>query len=233
MQKMAQKQDKDRMAGRLNDHMHVVVLPNGGPGLVRKMNIPFKAKHGKGGMSEQAVAGKREKEKDNTRKIRYVPKGQMVRHTRNLKRKFLGKDLMKYIRSRHFELRLARSRQELVKESIPPIKPTVWVKSRPGRPGYMKEDPRLKTAIRGMRHEIRVQVPMDESVNPDLGPFEKRPLGDYTLIQVDSDGSVEIDQDLDKEVVPNEVSMASKEPTVWRPVWRRTRVRPRGYTQTN
>lgn len=53
-------------------------------------------------MSEQDIAKKRQKEKEGSKKPRYVPKGQMVRHTRNLKRKYLGKEEMKYIRSRYF-----------------------------------------------------------------------------------------------------------------------------------
>ena len=199
------------MNGRLNQHMELVVLPNGGPGLVRRRDIPFRPKHGEEGMSEQDRAEKREREKKRTtaKKQRYVPEGQMVKHTRNLKRKYLGKEEMKYIRSRYFELRLSMARKELEKEAIPPIKPTVWIKSRPGKPGYMKEDPRLKRAIRAMRHTIRVQVPMDENINEGFGPFEKRPISDYPLIQVDSDDAKEIDQDPEKEITPKEVSLST------------------------
>ena len=85
------------MAGCLNQHMELVVLPNGGPGLVRKPDIPWKPKHGEEGMSEQDIAKKREREKERAtvKKPRYVPEEQMVRHTRNLKRKYLGKEEMK------------------------------------------------------------------------------------------------------------------------------------------
>ena len=105
---------------------------------------------------------------------------------------------------------MARARTELVKEAIPPIKPMVWIKGRPGKPGYMKEDPRLKRAIRAMKHTIRVQVPMDENINKDFGPFEKRPISDYPLIQINTDTSdVEIDQEPEKEITPKEVSLTT------------------------
>ena len=56
------KQDRERMAGRLNQQMKVIILPNGGPGLVRKENIPWKPVHGEEKMSEQDIAKKRRKE---------------------------------------------------------------------------------------------------------------------------------------------------------------------------
>ena len=71
------------MSGRLNQHMEVIILPNGGPGLKRKEGIPWKPIHGEEGMSEQDIAKKRQKEKVTIKKPRYVPDGQMVRHTRN------------------------------------------------------------------------------------------------------------------------------------------------------
>ena len=86
-------------------------------------------------VKRECLNKKRQKEKVTIKKPRYVPDGQMVRHTRNLKHKYLGKEEMKYIRSRYFQLRLSRARTELVKEAIPPIKQTVWIKARPGRPG--------------------------------------------------------------------------------------------------
>ena len=54
---------------------------------------------------------------------------------------------MKYVRSWYFQLRLAKERELLVKEAVPPLKPSVWIKNKNGRPGYIKEDPRLKRAI--------------------------------------------------------------------------------------
>ena len=72
----APKQDKERMANRLNTHMEVIILPNGGPGLVRKKGIDFKPVHGEEYMSEQDVDKKREKLKTKKRKERYIPPGQ-------------------------------------------------------------------------------------------------------------------------------------------------------------
>ena len=87
----------------------------------------------------------------------------------------------------------------------------VWIKSKNGRPGYMKEDPRLKRAITAMKHEIRVAIPMDENVNPEFGPFEKRKnITEYPLVQVNSDASdVELEQNPEEEVAPKEVSLST------------------------
>ena len=191
--------------------MEVIILPNGGPGLVRKKDIDFRAIHWEEYMSEQDVAKKRAKFKSKIRKERYVPPGQLVRHTRNIKRKYLGKELMKYVRSRYFQLRLAKARELLVKEAVPPLKPSVWIKSKNGRPGYMKEDPRLKRAIDAMKHEIRVAIPMDENVNLEYGPFGKRKnITEYPLVQVNSDASdEELEQNPDEEVAPREVSLST------------------------
>ena len=160
-------------------------------------------------MSEQDVDKKREKLKSKKRKERYIPPGQLVRHKRNLKRKYLGKELMKYVRSRYFQLRLAKARELLVKEAVPPLKPSVWIKSKNGRPGYMKEDPRLKRAITAMKHEIRVAIAMDENVNPEFGPFEKKNI---TEIQVNSNSDAsdeELEQNPTEEVAPQEVSLST------------------------
>ena len=115
---------------------------------------------------------------------------------------------MKYVRSRYFQLRLAKARELLVKEAVPPLKPSVWIKSKNGRPGYMKEDPR---AIDAMKHEIRVAIPMDENVNLEYGPFEKRKnITEYPLVQVNSDASdEELEQNPDEEVAPREVSLST------------------------
>ena len=118
---------------------------------------------------------------------------------------------MKYVRSRYFQLRLAKARELLVKEAVPPLKPSVWIKSKNGRPGYMKEDPRLKRAIDAMKHEIRVAIPMDENVNPEYGPFEKRKhITEYPLVQVNSEASdEELEQNPGEEVAPREVSLST------------------------
>ena len=61
-----------------------------------------------------------------------------------------------------------------------------------------------------MKHMIRVQVPMDENINKDFGPFQKRPISDYPLIQINTDNSnVEIDQDPEKEIILKEVSLTT------------------------
>ena len=144
-------------------------------------------------------------------KQRRIPHGQMVKHLRNIKRKYLGKEEMKYFRARYFGLRLAKAREMLEKEAVPPLKPSVWIKGKNGKPGYMKEDPRLKRAITAIKHQIRVAIPMDEDVNPELGPFEKRKyITDYPLVQINSEASnEEIEQDPAKEIAPNEVSLTT------------------------
>ena len=202
--------EKETMSGRLNQHMEVIILPNGGAGLVRKSGIKYKPVHGEEYMSEKDIAKKRERAKAGKNyKQRRIPHGQMVKHTRNIKRKYLGKEECKYFRARYFGLRLAKAREMLEKEAVPPVKKSVWIKGKNGKPGYMKEDPRLKRAITAIKHQIRVAIPMDEDVNPELGPFEKRKnITDYPLIQINSEASdEEIEQDPAKEIPLNEVSM--------------------------
>ena len=85
----------------------------------------------------------------------------------------------------------------------------MWIKGKNGKPGYIKEDPRLTRALLALRHQMRVAVPMDEDVNADWGPFEKRRnITDYPLIQIHSDArDKEIEQDPAQEKPPMEVSM--------------------------
>ena len=73
----------------------------------------------------------------------------------------------------------------------------------------MRDDPRLKRAVRAFRHTIRAQTPMDEKINEDFGPYPKRPAEDITLIQINSEGSdEEVDQD-PTPTVPLEVTLSN------------------------
>ena len=67
-------------------------------------------------------------EKKDDKKPRYVAKGQMLKHIRNQKRMYLWKEQRKYTRARYYQASLARAWAELEKETIPPLRPTVWIK---------------------------------------------------------------------------------------------------------
>ena len=88
-------------------------------------------------------------------------------------------------------------------------KPSVFIKAKEGRAAYMRDDPRLKRALKAFRHTIRAQTPMDEKINEDFGPYPKRPAEDITLIQINSEGS---DEEIDQEptpTVPLEVTLSN------------------------
>ena len=204
-------QNSHRMAERLNSHNDVVILENGGPGFVRNMNIPFKLRHGESKMTREQIEKKRqkEKEKEESGTPRFVPLGRMVKHIRNQKKRFLGREERKYVRGHGFGLRFAKARELLIKESIPKIRPSVFIKAKEGRSAYMRDDPRLKRAIQAFKHKIRSQTPLDEKINEDFGPYPKRPIEDITLIQINSEGSdEEIEQD-PTPTVPLEVSISN------------------------
>jgi hypothetical protein len=199
------------MAERLNTHNNVVIMPNGGAGLVRNMEIPFKARHGETKMTKEEVERKRqkEKEKEESGNTRFRPQGQMVHHIRNQKKRFLGREERKYVRGLGAAMRLAKARDMLMRETIPKMKPSVFIKAKEGRPGYMRDDPRLTEALQAFKHKIRSQTPMDESLNEDFGPFPKRRAEDITLVQINSDRSdEEIDQD-PTPTTPLEVSISN------------------------
>ena len=80
-----------------------------------------------------------------------------------------------------------------MKESIPKIKPSVIIKPKDGRPAYIRDDPRLKEALRSMKYEKRAQEPHDANINPDFTAWVKKSDGEVTLIQIDSDSEKEID----------------------------------------
>ena len=83
-----------------------------------------------------------------------------------------------------------------MRESIPQMKPTVYIKPKNGCPGYMREDPRLKEALKAFRHKIRSQTPMDENINKNFAPFPKKEPEDIKYVQINSDRSdEEIEQD--------------------------------------
>ena len=163
-------------------------------------------------MSEKDIAKKRERSKSGKiYKQRRLRNGQMVKHVRNVKQRYLLKEEMKYFRARYFGLRLAKAREKLKKESVPPLRKSVWIKGKNGKPGYIREDPRLTRALTALKHQMRVTVPVDEDVNPEWGPFEKRKnITDYPLIQIHSDASdEEIEQDPAQEKPPTEVSLTT------------------------
>ena len=87
-------------------------------------------------MTREQIEKKRrkEKEREESGKPRFVPQGQMVKHIRNQKKRFLGREERKYIRGHGFGLRLAKARQLLIKESIPKNKPSVFIKAKEGTP---------------------------------------------------------------------------------------------------
>ena len=73
----------------------------------------------------------------------------------------------------------------------------------------MREDPRLKAALRAFRHKIRSQTPMDENINAEFGPFPKKRIEDITLVQINSDCS---DEEINQDPTPTtsmEVSLSN------------------------
>merc|ERR1711894_240581 len=55
----------------------------------------------------------------------------------------------------------------------------------------MREDPRLKEALKAFRHKIRSQTPMDENINENFAPFPKKEPEDIKYVQINSDRSDE------------------------------------------
>ena len=199
------------MAERLNTHMNVVILPDGSPGYVRNMNIKFKARHGEAGMTKEQIREKRlrEKEREESGKERWKTQGQMVEHVRKQKRTFMGREERKHIRGHGFSMRLARARELMFKESIPKLKPSVIIKAKGDRPSYVRDDPRLKEALRAFKHTIRAQRPLDEKINRDFGPYPPKSDQEIPLIQIHSEASdEEIDQDPTPKI-PTKVSISN------------------------
>ena len=130
----------------LNRHMNAVIGPNGEARYVRNMKIKFKANHGETRMTKEQIRVKRMKEKEREEsgkgKERWKAQGQMVEHVRKQKRFFAGKEERKYIGGNGFNMRLARARELMFKESIPKLKPSVIIKAKGGRPSYVRDDPR-------------------------------------------------------------------------------------------
>ena len=158
-------QVRQRLAGRLNDHMETIILENGGVGLRRKSGKAWKKKHQVDDPKETEDY-EQEDAKKKTPKARVVARGAMLRHTRNQKRMYLGKEARKYLRARYFQARLARADEELQRETLPPLQETVWIKrnKKTGRPGYVRYDPRRKRSLRTIRQMLRSLVPLDESI---------------------------------------------------------------------
>ena len=168
---------RQRIRGRLNDHMEQFVAENGGAGVRRKANKKFKTRK---------IPSKDQDQTKKKSQTRSLPAGSMLRHIRTQSRGYLGKEARKFLRSAFLEPRIARADDELQKESIPPLRKTVWVKGKNGKPGFMRMDPRRRRAKRALRQEIRAQVPLDITLNENLGQFPDRRLRDIPLIQIDS-----------------------------------------------
>merc|ERR1712051_208823 len=134
-------------------------------------------------------------------KDRWLPQGQMVEHVRKLKSCFAGKEERKYIGGAGFAMRLARARDLMFKETLPKLKPSVIIKAKGDRPAYVREDPRVKEALRSFKHTLRAQKALDENLDRNFGPFPKKDLHEIPLIQIHSDASdEEIDQDTNPKV---------------------------------
>ena len=170
-------QDAAKMRERLTLYHDVVIMPEGNAGLVRDMTIPFKKKHGA-----------------NERK-QHVPDGQLMQHIRLQKKRFMGVGDRKHVCGHAYQLRLAQARQRLIKESVPPIKPSVLIKPKDGRRQYIRDDPRLTEALNSMNHIKRAQEPHDKNINPLFSPWVSKSVDEITLIQIDSENETEIDNE--------------------------------------
>ena len=109
--------------------MEAVVLPNRGAVLVRKKGRKFKRRTQALDPSKSSDSEEEEdedKNKSRRKSVRKIPKGAMLKHYHNQKRMYLGKEVRKFFRSRHFQLRLALADEEMQQETVTPLKPTVW-----------------------------------------------------------------------------------------------------------
>ena len=104
--------------------------------------------------------------------------------------------MRKFFRAPFLEARIARADDELQRESVPPLRPTVWVKGKNGKPGYIRMDPRRRRLKNALRQFIRALVPLDKTLNENLGPFPDRPLRKIPFIQIDTSDDEENDQEL-------------------------------------
>ena len=194
------------MTERLTVNHDVVILPDGNPGLVRDMRVPFKPRHGEDKLTKKEIEKKRQREKDREAKGKplHVPEGQMMQHVRLQKKHYMGMTERKYTCGHAYQLRLAKARQKLLKESVPKMKASVLIKPKDGRPAYIRDDERLTQALRTIKHTKRAQTPHDENINPDFSPWVKKTIEDIKLIQIDSEDSV---AEIDNEPTPTPLSM--------------------------
>ena len=83
-----------------------------------------------------------------------------------------------FFNSRYFGLRLALADKEMQRETVPLLKPTVWVRpdSRTGAPGYVRMDKRRKRSFALVRQQYRALVPLDKRVNNLCAPFSSRKI---------------------------------------------------------
>ena len=176
----------------------VVILSEGHAGLVRDMNIPFKPRHGEAKLTKEEIAKKRKREKDREANGRplHVPEGQMMQHVRLQRKRFMGMAERKHTCGHAYQLRLAKARQKLIKESVPKIKPSVLIKPKDGRRSYIRDDARLTEALRSINHTKRAQDPHDNNINPVFNAWVKKFVEEIKLVQIDSEESeVEIDNE--------------------------------------
>ena len=117
---------------------------------------------------------------------------------------YLGKEVQKYLRFRHFQARLARADEELQRKTIPLLKPTVWVKKniKTGAPSYIKMDKRRERSLRTVKQLVRSLVQLDNKINEPFGPFPARHGSEIPLVGFDTSD--------DKQSTVNENSIISK-----------------------
>ena len=185
-------QDAINLQERMLQNHEIVILGEGQAGLVRNIEVPFKARHGEENDSAAQRAKKRQKRKEKEEKgvIDPVPEGQVMHHVRLQKKRFSGKSIRKYTCGFAYELRLARAKQRLMKEAHPPLRKSVRIKPKDGRTPYSRHDPRVEEAVRNIRYEKRTQTPHDKNINSEFNEFVKRSLEDITCVDLgDTDDS--------------------------------------------
>ena len=195
-------QDAINLQERMLQNHEIVILKEGQAGLVRDMTQAFKVRHGEEKLNpvQRARSRQKRKEKEARDKENNVPPavpadGHVMHHVRLQKKRFLGKPVRKHLCGFAYEMRVARAKQRLEKESFPPLKKSVRIKPKDGRPSYTRHDPRIIEAMRNLRYEKRTQTPHDKSINKDFNEFVKKNLEDIKCVDLgDTDESeTEID----------------------------------------
>ena len=198
-------QDAINLQERMLQNHEIVILGDGQAALVRDMSVPFKVRHGEEKFSavQRAKSRRKRKEKEKIGIPAPVPEGQVMQHVRLQKKRFMGKPVRKHTCGFAFELRAARARQKMIKESYPPLKKSVRIKPRDGRTPYIRHDPRVVEAARNLRYEKRAQTPHDKNINKDFNEFVKRGIEEIKLVDLgDTDSEFEFGIEIDNEPSP-------------------------------